>query len=169
MSKKKQALGSIDFDFEDSINTINGIPITPSTETPKETPKKSRLEDIKKKFNEIPKEDDKEDLQALKKRLEEAHNKASEETPLAESMQREKPKKPSTKKHLKEGYTRHTFAVKDEHLELIRAISQYKGIEQKQLLETLLDKAFESIDETTKEEALNYLNNDEERNIDIFN
>ncbi len=62
----------------------------------------------------------------------------------------------TTKKHLKAGYTRHTFAVKDEHLLLMKALASYKRIEQKQLLEMLLTRAFNEIENKTKEEALNH-------------
>ena len=130
--------------------------------------KKAIYENRRKIYDDTPKE---EDLEALKKKvLKEMHtdNKTPFEMKGTTDEQQKKDNKPSTKKHLKEGYTRHTFAIKDEQLELIRAIAEYKGIEQKQLLETLLNKAFESIDETTKEKALNYLHNEDEKDLDIF-
>lgn len=181
---KKNALGEINLDFEESINTINGIPITPN-EAVKEQKvtqkkeedmldnildadtKKALYENRRKIYEDTPQE---EDLEALKKKvLQEMHT--DNKTPFemkSKTSDKTKDNKPSTKKHLKEGYTRHTFAIKDEQLELIRAIAEYKGIEQKQLLETLLNKAFESIDETTKEKALNYLHNEDEKDLDIF-
>lgn len=182
---KKNALGEINLDFEESINTINGIPITPNevikeqkvTQKKEEDmldnildadTKKAIYENRRKIYNDTPKE---EDLEALKKKvLKEMHtdNKTPFEMKGTTDEQQKKDNKPSTKKHLKEGYTRHTFAIKDEQLELIRAIAEYKGIEQKQLLETLLNKAFESIDEATKEKALNYLHNEDEKDLDIF-
>ena len=195
---KKQALGDLDLDFEESINSINGIPISINTEEKvesrhenttksneiaekveqkKEKKTDALLEDAKKSINESkPKEKDISSLEfeKIKEEMKEiAVNGLLGIKPKLEERKEEiktlQDNKPSTKKHLKEGYTRHTFAIKDEHLELIKALAEYKGIEQKQLLETLLNKAFESVDKKTKEDALNYLHNEDARQIDLFN
>lgn len=189
---KKNALGEINLDFEESINTINGIPITPikaQNEAQKEEVIEEKQESINEEdiniedilnteknksiFNEEEEKSIFEDRKKLydKQPKEEVMNKLEEERKKQlEKVEKKKDDKPSTKKHLKEGYTRHTFAIKDEQLELIRAIAEYKGIEQKKLLESLLNKAFENIDEKTKKKALNYLHNKtDDTDLDIFN
>lgn len=64
--------------------------------------------------------------------------------------------KPSVKANLKEGYTRKTFAISDKQIELILAICKYKGIEQKELLEALIQRGLDELDNNLKEEALKY-------------
>lgn len=190
---KKNALGEINLDFEESINTINGIPVTPiKTENkikPKEVKKKEdntpseediNIEDIlnteqtKSIFEDRKKIYDKEiksNLESIKTNEEVINKFDSERKKYIEEKEKiKKDNTPSTKKHLKEGYTRHTFAIKDEQLELIRALAEYKGVEQKKLLESLLNKAFENIDEQVKKKALNYLRNkNEDEDLDLFN
>lgn len=176
---RRNALGDINLDFEESINTINGIPITPSNAVeekeekvskviPKKEEKKGEKEDLRSAFikDKKPKIDEKyEAIERIKEEFKDLAERKDVESITSSFIAKDN--KPSTKKHLKEGYTRHTFAIKDEQLELIRALAEYKGIEQKQLLEKLLDKAFESIDENTKKKALKNLQNDN-NDIDIF-
>lgn len=169
---KKSALGNIPtFNLNESV-AINGIPVSTPTQEVKET----KIEEVK---TEILNEKAEALTEQLKKKLETRKDITDVSTDLEkyiaekEAQHEIKFKKamlPSNKKHLKEGYTRQTFAVKDEHLELIKALASYKGIEQKQLLETLLERAFKDIDEKVKAEALSfYRSEDEESEIDIFN
>lgn len=186
MSNKKSALGNIpSFNLGSSVANINGIPISNTEEPKQEEVKKVRKATAKKELAEKePKQELKKELEKinteeiLKKIREEKEREIEEdikETIKKLNLKEESTKikkvdnRPSNKKHLKEGYTRQTFAVKDEHLELLRALAIFKGIEQKQLLEALLNKAFDSIDTKTKEEALNYYNNDKEtEDLDLF-
>lgn len=174
---KKSALGNIPtFDLGGSVNNINGISV--SNEAPKETPKPEAEMLTKANINDknIPEEKFLKALEKEKERFKQftSDNSLNEAKERLEKMQiTEKPKKtdnrPSNKKHLKEGYTRQTFAVKDEQLELLRALALYKGIEQKQLLEALLNKAFDSIDTTLKKKALEeYRTEETEDNLDLF-
>ena len=80
-----------------------------------------------------------------------------------------KPKQPSVKARLKEGYSRKTFVINDSHLELFLALAKYKNVEQKELLEALLNKAFDTIDESTKQQALKEYNKEEVNINDLFN
>lgn len=195
---KKSALGNIpSFDLGNSVGNINGIPIS-NAETPKEEEIKKDKEKVLTEIKEVDSEEElikemeKESknyndkfLDILEKEKERFKNRSAiyenKEDNIkdkianlnvdldSDSKPTKKDIRPSNKKHLKEGYTRQTFAVKDEHLELLRAIASFKGIEQKQLLEALLNKAFDSIDAKTKEEALSYYRNDEEaEDLDLF-
>ena len=93
-----------------------------------------------------------------------------QENPKSESKEDEKP---TTKKHLKEGFTRATFAVRDDHLELIKALASYRNLEQKELLEAILDNFLGDIKDQVKKEALEIYRrkgDKEKQNIkDIFN
>lgn len=186
---KKSALGNIpSFNLGNSVGNINGIPISNAEEPKKEEPiikqvasEEELKEEVKKNTKKM-EEQEKKFLKVLEKERQRfSSRKDIYEDNLEDKLANldikedsdikpsKKDNKPSNKKHLKEGYTRQTFAVKDEHLELLRAIASYKGIEQKQLLEALLNKAFDSIDAKTKEEALSYYRNDEEdEELDLF-
>lgn len=186
MAKKGSALGSTPtFNLGGSVANINGISVSPQIEPTKNKSKETiKIEEATEKVNNIIKQVE----EATKKRpqnkikkdidikeIKRLEKKASEEKPNLDNIikqvetEKTKPIIKSNKKHLKAGYTRQTFAVKDEHLELIRALASYKGIEQKQLLEALLNKAFSEIDDQIKENALRYYKNDaSEQEIDLF-
>lgn len=101
---------------------------------------------------------------SLKKMLETEHeeqvkelnrpNRSKEEPKKSAKKRTEKKELPANKKNLAEGYTRQTFAVRDDHLEIIKALAFYEGLEQKTMLEALLDAGLEQIGEDTKEKAL---------------
>lgn len=155
---RKSALGDIpSFNINDSVKTINGIPITNQQEDPKSEEATKIINDYKQKYMKTTEESN-----ALTTKEQRKTIIKSKETDLV---------KPSNKTRLMEGYTRHTFAVKDEQLELLRAIALYKDIEQKILLEKLLDRALEDIDKDTKQEALKQYKAEDRTDqlIDIFN
>lgn len=164
---RKSALGDIpSFNINDSVKTINGIPITNQQEDPKSEANEKRFNDIQEYKNIINKYKNKvmstEEKEALT---------TKEQREIKDKDAEAIEKKPSNKTRLMEGYTRHTFAVKDEQLELLRAIALYKDIEQKILLEKLLDRALEDIDKDTKQEALKQYKAEDRTDqlIDIFN
>lgn len=155
---RKSALGDIpSFNINDSVKTINGIPITKQKEDPKNDEATKLINEYKQKIMNSAEEN-----KVLTTKEQRKNTIKSETTTLA---------KPSNKIRLMDGYTRHTFAIKDEQLELLRAIALYKDIEQKILLEKLLDKALGSIDEETKQKALKQYKAEDrsEQLIDIFN
>ena len=104
---------------------------------------------------------------------EEIKTTSREEHQEQKSKRKDKDTRPNNKKHLKEGYTRATFAVKDEHLELIKAIASFRGIEQKELLEALLEDALGNIKKEVKEQALESYNKEQKgtnkKIRDLFN
>lgn len=63
-------------------------------------------------------------------------------------------KKTTTDKGIKNGYTRHTLALKKEHLKLLQALSLYSNKTITDITNELLDKAFSSVDKKTITKAL---------------
>lgn len=155
---------ALDIDFNSDLEEKKSNPLLEDADNEEEAKRKfkeQRQEEAERKI----KEELKEQLEEIKEEaLEDAIEVQEQKT--NKGQKKEKPKnnsnsnnnkqddKPTTKKHLAEGYTRATFAVRDDHLELIKALASYKSIEQKTLLEALLEDALGSIKDQVKEEAL---------------
>lgn len=152
---------ALDIDFNSDLEEKKSNPLLEDADNEEEAKRKfkeQRQEEAERKI----KEELKEQLEEIKEEaLEDAIEVQEQRT--NKGQKKEKPKnnsnnkeddKPTTKKHLAEGYTRATFAVRDDHLELIKALASYKSIEQKTLLEALLEDALGSIKDQVKEEAL---------------
>lgn len=81
--------------------------------------------------------------------------------------------KPSNKQRLANGYIRATFEVNERQLELIKALTTFQNIKQKDLLEALIERGLADISEDIKESALRYYKHNEEPkkdNVkDLFN
>ena len=120
----------------------------------KERRQEAQLKEVKKELKELERE-------VIEEVQEEKEKTSSNEKATKEK--KDKDTRPNNKKHLAQGYTRATFAVKDEHLELIKAIASYKGLEQKELLEALLEDALGKIKQEVKDEALASFRRKEEK------
>ena len=64
--------------------------------------------------------------------------------------------KPTNKQRLANGYIRATFEINEKQLELIKALTTFQGIKQKDLLEELIKRGLADISEEVKEDALKY-------------
>lgn len=142
---------ALDLDFNNDLEEKANNPLLEDADNEEEAKRKFkeyRQEEIIKEQREELKH-----LEELEKEkiIEEVQEKKKKERTRKESNAEDKP---TTKKHLAEGYTRATFAIRDDHLELIKAIASYKGLEQKELLEAMLEDALGKIKDQVKEEAL---------------
>lgn len=147
----KQALGSIP--TFDNVSK-KGEPLDLFTEE-----KSSAEDDLKAKLKEEilkGKEDfkkkskDKEITKQLKERKEQ--EKALEK--MQEEIREQETNIASVKRDVRKGYIRQTFVVKEEYLEIIRAISFYHNIKQVNFLEALIEAGLKEIDDKVIEQAV---------------
>lgn len=148
----KQALGSIP--TFDSVS-VKGEPLDLFTEESKSTEDdlKAKLKEeiIKGKEDFKKKTKDKEITKQLKEM------KKQEETlkQMQEEIEKEKEQPlASVKRDVRKGYIRQTFVIKEEYLEIIRAISFYQNIKQVNFLEALIEAGLKEIDEKVIEQAV---------------
>lgn len=148
---------ALDIDFNNDLEEKASNPLLEDADNEEEAKRKfkeQRQEEIIKEQREELKHLEELEREKVIEEVQEqrANKEEKKEKPKKESKTEED--KPTTKKHLAEGYTRATFAIRDDHLELIKAIASYKGIEQKVLLEAILEDALGKIKDQVKEEAL---------------
>lgn len=160
---------ALDIDFNNDLEETNPLLIDADNEEEqkrrfKEKHQEETLREMREGLKELEKE-------TITETLEKEYKDLKKEDITVEPKKEDN--RPSTKKHLSKGYTRATFAVKDEHLELIKALALYKNLEQKELLEAILEDALKKISKDIKEEALAKYREKEEKGKqtikDLFN